>query len=220
MERTVRSDRYTLGRDGERFYLGSPEFDATPDHREVGQLALEYLAVLNGAAVLEWGSSARIDVDLVEEVRDPLPNILCFDWVEEVDVMEEVVATLHNPDGSVAETSSTPNFGPWVRLTQQHASARTVLAYLADPELGWLGLWNVYEIIRQDLGGEKEIATRGYAPATELDRFRRTANSPSASGPGARHGVERGAPPSDPMTLSTARELIRALSRVWLRNKR
>jgi hypothetical protein len=139
--------------------------------------------------------------------------------MEEVDITERVVATLYNPDGTVAAVSSTPTLGPWVRLSQQHANVRTVLSYLADPELGWQGLWNVYEIIRADLGGEKEIAARRYVSQTELERFRRTANNPSAAGPGARHGVSRGKAPRNPMSLPTARELVRLLSRAWLLNK-
>ncbi len=53
----------------------------------------------------------------------------------------------------------------------------------------------------------------------KISQFTHTANSQSALGDDARHGVDRNDPPKEPMSLSEADALIRNLLQKWLQWK-
>ncbi len=90
--------------------------------------------------------------------------------------------------------------------------------YFRDKEketLSWFELYKVYEIIEHNVD-RKEIIKRGWATGKKLERFTRTANSRSAAGVWARHGVETSQPPPNPMSLLEARKFIDKLLEKWI----
>jgi hypothetical protein len=83
----------------------------------------------------------------------------------------------------------------------------------------WVVLYQVLEVIREDVGDLQSLKSKSWVASSEISRFTRTANSYRALGPAARHAMLREAPPESPMTLSDATDLIRALLRSWLAEK-
>lgn len=79
----------------------------------------------------------------------------------------------------------------------------------------WVGLYRVFEVINSD----KEIINEGWISKTKRENFKRTANHPKASGNASRHGIpksEKEIPPSNPMNIDDAIELIDNLVEKWL----
>jgi hypothetical protein len=85
-------------------------------------------------------------------------------------------------------------------------------------DLDWVDLYRLYEVIKSDVG--RLIHQLGWARHDELQRFSHTANSVAATGDKGRHGVERSRPPSKPVSLSDARELIDRILLAWLAYKK
>ena len=80
-------------------------------------------------------------------------------------------------------------------------------------------LYRILEIVKASVGRNGTTVTdAGWATRGQLERFRRTANSPDpkAAGDAARHGHSKQPPPPRPMTLNDARELIRQVVCQWL----
>jgi len=77
-------------------------------------------------------------------------------------------------------------------------------------------LYKAYEVVREDVGGEKQIAGAGWAFQKDQGRFRHTANSYAALGDEARHGVQSEGTPSRLMSYPEAWDFIRKLIKRWL----
>jgi hypothetical protein len=63
------------------------------------------------------------------------------------------------------------------------------------------------------------VVSNGWSSRSQIEKFKRTANSASAAGDDARHGKKEGVPPPSPMSLSDAESLIEGMLRRWLLTK-
>lgn len=87
-------------------------------------------------------------------------------------------------------------------------------------ERSWVNFFRIYEIIREDIGGESEIESKKWATGDKLEAFRASANNPKVTGDNARHGwVDKWDMPSNSMTLKEGRTLICRILRKWLQSK-
>ena len=73
----------------------------------------------------------------------------------------------------------------------------------------------VLEVIEDAVGGEKTLTSKSWGRKSEVKLFKQTANSFRALGAEARHGTTSQPPPSKPMSLNQARDLIRQLLHDW-----
>jgi hypothetical protein len=118
-------------------------------------------------------------------------------------------------DGKTTVVTPVDAAPKWIEVAGRDDAATAALERLRDPD-SWGSQYNVYEIIRDDVGGDDAIANSGWGTKSELTRFKRTACSPKALGRKARHGVQSEDPPNNPMKPSEASTLIRRLVRRWL----
>lgn len=102
---------------------------------------------------------------------------------------------------------------------------------LDDPNVGralelfgleptWVSLYQVLDVLEEDVGGERALEDKGWAPLAHIKRFTHTANNYRALGPAARHARTDWEPPAKPMLLDEARSLIGGLLERWLSEKR
>lgn len=75
----------------------------------------------------------------------------------------------------------------------------------------WDALYRVFEIVRDDVGGE--IQRAGWATKAEQERFKQTANSLD------RHAKGVVPPPKKPMTLPEGADFVRKVLRRWIEAK-
>ena len=83
----------------------------------------------------------------------------------------------------------------------------------------WKNLYMVLEIIEDDAGGEAGLIETAWISRGKLKTFKHTANSFRAVGREARHATAKPNPPSVPMSLREAQELIKSVLKEWLRSK-
>jgi hypothetical protein len=105
-----------------------------------------------------------------------------------------------------------------MRIAARDEAVARALRILAEPT-SWHNLYRIFEVIRDNCRGEKWIRSHGWATKTAMDRFRHTANSPTAIGREARHGSERSTPPPNPVSIREARLLVETIVGGWLRWK-
>ncbi|MBD0394812.1 MAG: hypothetical protein ICV52_13425, partial [Microcoleus sp. C1-bin4] len=77
----------------------------------------------------------------------------------------------------------------------------------------WINLYKIYEIVEKNAGKKK---IEQWIIKDKIRQFKHTANSQSAIGDEARHGVDHNDPPKEPMPKSEADALIRNLVKQWL----
>jgi hypothetical protein len=174
--------------------------------REVDQRATEWVEVFNGMSRIEEGDSKGRMITVGGLVRDH-------------GTRKERVAIL----GSTEYRSRFKDLGPrnfpaWAALAARDEAAARALRSFAAPVTSF-SLWNVYEVIREDVGGKETVVRKGLATDDEIDRFR-SVHYPSALGERARHAVEPGRPaPNNPMSFDEAQEFVRCLLKRWLDSK-
>lgn len=83
----------------------------------------------------------------------------------------------------------------------------------------WAGLYKLYEIVRNDVGGEHVLYAKRWITRDERSLFTNTADNSHAAGRAARHAASKTAPPAVPMSLGEAKLLVRRLGTAWLNEK-
>jgi hypothetical protein len=107
---------------------------------------------------------------------------------------------------------------PIAALAEGHPIVAEVLDLIGtSDQLGWVDLYKVYEIIRDEAGRIGEVASKGWASRLEQSAFTASANRKDVSGDAARHARSTSPePPKQVMTLHEGQHFIRRLARVWL----
>jgi hypothetical protein len=126
-------------------------------------------------------------------------------------------------DGATGQPIAQPNAPTdllrLLAVARRDPNIRRALRFFLSPTAQ--NLHKVYEIIRDDAGGEApDVVNKGWATALDIDRFR-SVHYPSVLSEEARHGVEpkRRAAPVDPMSLVEARAFVASLLKCWLTSK-
>ncbi len=93
-------------------------------------------------------------------------------------------------------------------------------SYLCTDDHTFLSLYKVFEIIRDDCGGEKEMILRNYCTKNELDSFKASSNHPELSGEAARHALMPGQPNMNrQISLEEGKNLMTRIFIAWVENK-
>jgi len=126
--------------------------------------------------------------------------------------------------GPVNDGEPAPPLPPFAvrlwQLAQSDKATARVLAYLNAGDMAtWSGLYRIFEVVREDVGSEDAIERLGWASRRQIERFRRSANSPTASGLSARHAKEPTQPPPNPMSPHEAEAFVRGLLDAWFQSK-
>jgi hypothetical protein len=176
--------------------------DALTDARTVRAKASARIASVAGASMLYLSSPLPLEVDHVAQLDGGKRQLTIFPepLVAHVSMLPPSLSVTR-ADRSVAVGLPA---GPVVEAAlkaDRSKAVEEVLRLRSAPDLLWPDLYRILEVIQEDGGPIR-------ASKAEVTRFKRTANSKSASGDLARHGRERTDPPSSPMKVHEAREFI------------
>jgi hypothetical protein len=119
------------------------------------------------------------------------------------------------PPVAVNGTIPEPRGVKLLRLRSSNEHLRLALHFL-NADLSWFNLWKTFEPIRDANGGPAGLVARGWTSESDMDRFRKTANTYAAVGDAARHAMLAVAPPPNPMGLEQAEEYVRAILTRWV----
>lgn len=193
------------------FLLESPEIQHAQSFEAVEEIVQSVLQQINGSLVLANIGHGPLTAD-IQQIGPNGKRTLFLKGEITARSSLSAVLTVIGPDGTIQKGES-PGDLIWRTLSKGEAHKEVSRALrLLTKGSDLFNLYRVYEIIREDAGGEKEIAARGWAPRKQLVLFRRSAQL-------ERHGVSRGQPPSEPMTLKNARRLVHGLCRRWVASK-
>jgi hypothetical protein len=206
-----------IARGGDHFYLRAPDFEsfASADAEAVHRRATEIVRVLNGAAQVHHGDHRPISVGAAALVKEDgsIQHYVFAATAGGLRLRGRIAALTVTRAGTHEPEALPPS--PIERMTLRgltDADVEGVLRIFGRDDVDYRDLYFIFEIVRAAAGNQ----IYEWASHAELDRFRRTANSPTALGEDARHGHERTDPPRDPMPFDEARELVRRLIASWL----
>jgi hypothetical protein len=205
-------------RTGDGFVLKGAMFADLADAHRVRERATPIVESLSGISRLLLQGQESLRIGSVVEVR---PNGTRNIFVE----LEPGVLTItgglvslrvSGADGSFDERRPSDPAPAWLAKALDTPEAARALRLRDKRDMSWTDLYRLFEVILAGVGGMETIISEGWASRAQLSRFKHSANSVSAAGDLARHGVETTAPPADPMSISEARSLVDILLSRWL----
>ncbi len=203
----------------------SNSFLACVDSSEVEILAEKEVAVLSGILKVERGSRDRLNYGAVIKLNATGRRDIFVRIREALHVRAEVsamLAVIRDAKGNVIPQSDPPlaRSAVLLQLSISEPSIAKVLRLLSALDArSWSGLYRIFEVIEGDVGGQRRLEEKDWCSASDLDRFKHSANSVSVGGDAARHGTERHQPPKNPMTLSEAEAYVNFLVQGWFSSK-
>jgi len=215
LSKSFNSADICIQKENGNYILKSDRFADLSTDQDVRDHAETLLQLLKGPAKLALGNGPAIIIEHVLQIRDDRPRHYFVYLSECVTLSCSVDERIINPDGTVEEHHPADAALDWVRLSQKEPAVKMMFDQVSDDFENWHGLYNVFDIIREDVG---DIPEKGWCDAGELKRFTRTANSKEAVGVKARHGKWISAP-CNPMSLSEAKGLITKIITEWLQEK-
>jgi hypothetical protein len=201
--------------EGHGYVLRSPEFDALTDAGAVRQRTAEIVESLNGLARIEAGEYDAVHVGAVAG-EDGSKTRQLF--------VGEAISLCAREEAEIVDTATGQPVAPppradykgWMTVAGRDPSVRKALRlYGGSPTPSPAALYNIFEIIEQDVGGRLTAWVSG----NQISRFTHSVNSADALGDAARHGGQRSQPPPDPMGVEEADAFIRSLLKKWLEEK-
>jgi hypothetical protein len=197
-----------------RNLLRIPELDRIRDVGVVRSRARSYAASLSGAAKLALGSDSPLQVgNILRRHLDGRADHFLEIEPARLEMRGFPAALgITRRDGTVENRDPGRELRSWLEVAGASGPARRVLRLIGEPDLSWVELYRVVEIIQKVAKAPVSI----WVSKDDLGRFKHTANSVGAVGDQARHGHERTEPPKDPMALDEANKLVSDLARNWL----
>lgn len=200
-------------------YLLADSFQECTNENEVKKAASKLIALIGGASRLALGGNIPITQSETVKVNANGSESIFMDYQDTAHARDAFHISAIDGEGNVIEEIKPADDVPtWVSLGMDDEAVAKALRLLAEP-LDWVALYRIYEVIESDMGGLDALVSRGWATKARVKLFKHTSNSPGAVGDNARHGKESSQPPSQPMRLHEARNLVESLINLWLKGK-
>jgi len=218
LDKYFNSPQLCITRQGNDYVLRSADFNSLTDANEVKNKACEITPLINGAArlVLEMKKPLAVDC-VVQEADNGKRNVFIFPTAAASGF--SAGRPIIGADGVVQEESQLEPISSWVAAGRRDPDVAKALRLYSVGLHDWVSLYRIFEVVEKDVGGIPNISKKGWASEKTIERFKRTANSPDATGDESRHGKQRSKTPKDPMTLSEAKSLVEAIVHKWIRLK-
>lgn len=197
------------------FALRSTGFDHLTSSGDVLEAARPSLGAISGIARIHMPLIRPITAIAVVDQRGSIATVNQLLTVDAIISRGRVFAPTIS-GGEDTDPTSPNSLGAELALDDSHVARALELFGL---ETTWVTLYQVLDVIEEDVGGGRALEKRGWAPVAELKRFTGSANSFRALGPAARHARVSWAAPANPMTLREAKDLLGSLLKTWLEQK-
>lgn len=210
----------TVVKRGESHFLQISTSVAGTTHEQVGQRAIDYLALINGAAsvlidgyrLVELDGDGFYGIDAAGNVANTAIQVGSAEMRCKAGHVTLAV------NGVTQQDSRKGLINELLRETTRSRAKADALALVGRPTPSWSELYLVFELVEANTGSRMYVD--GWIGRTESTLFTRTANSYTALGKAARHGKDRGDPPTKPMHQRDAVRLMRSLVAAWLKGSR
>ena len=207
------SDEFSLITENSKHYLTSSHWESLTNTSDVYWEATQLLQDISAVAMIHFTDFPRLKPDIICEVDEEGKRQR---WVAGS-------ATITLPPASFSiqleggqDIIPKLEFESWRKLAEEDEIVKNVFRQFSDFEHNWINLYKIYEIVEKNAGKKK---IEQWIIKDKIRQFKHTANSQSAIGDDARHGVDHNDPPKEPMSKSEAEALIRNLLKQWLQWK-
>ena len=207
------SDEFSLITENSEYYLTSSHWESLTNTSDVHGEATKLLEDISAVAMIHFTGFPLLKPDIICQVDEEGKRQR---WVA-------LSATISVDSSSFSiqleggqDIIRNLEFESWRKLAEEDEIVKNVFRQITDFEHNWINLYKVYEIVNKDAGKKK---IEQWITKDKIRQFKHTANSQSAIGDDARHGVDRNYPPKEPLSLSEAVALIRNLLQKWLQWK-
>jgi hypothetical protein len=215
----VHSPNHAVIEENGLYYLWSLDFDSLDSASEVRELASSLIDVLNGAVKLHTSGFHGVSEDgviMIEE--DGRRHEYVYLGGSSAARSRASASITVITSGDKEQVAQPPrDVESWISLAETHKAVGNALHFFKEDT--WTSLYKIYEIIREDVAGQKAIIKSGWATKRGLNRFTQTAQSRAAIGDLARHATSKPEPPLQPMNIKEARALVRGMILGWLSSK-
>ena len=196
-------------KEGDIWILEAKELENLATAQSVYSFAKRIVTRLNGAVRLRSTTYRNVEVGHVHERRGE-GNRATHAVVEAATIRARttVFPVTIATDGNIRHVESVES--KFERLARTDSDVREALDLLANKPHDWVNLYKLFEIVDSRGGASLAVSK------TELRRFKHTANHQGAAGGDARHARMTTKPPTNPMSLFDAEQLIGALLEDWL----
>jgi hypothetical protein len=199
------------------YYLIADEFQQLSDSGEVLKKANKLIKALQGIAYVHLDYNEPIEVHGALQIDDQGNKHMFIHLSSSISVRSRVTATATvYVDGKEVERSENPVANLLVAANKS-AEVADALSFLTEPI--WFNLYKVYEIIRDDLGGERMLEKKAWANKKDIKRFTQSAQSREQLGDQARHASKKYRPADNPMFLDEAKGMVKNLVISWSTEK-
>jgi len=215
----LRSQEFNVTNNNGSYCLWSSEFNSLISADEVRERGIALIKMVNDAARLyrdDWHDVAVDGITCVED--DGNRHVYLY---EEVTITARAkvsaVDVLISASGSQPVTDQPSPLESYLRLAQNHKPVADALHFYREDS--WVNLYKVYEVVRDDVGGEHALIKKDWVPKDDLKLFTQIAQSRAALGDDARHASKKYKPPSQSMSFSEAKSLIKSILAKWFTTK-
>lgn len=195
------------------YYLYTKISDENTDYRLILKHGEEYLHFLNGAMKIVYPDLENVKIEsfkIIKENGSKHYVMLC----SPLKIRSRLHASL-SKNGSAQDFESQTNIDFFIQKALQCKSVKDVLHFMNN--VTWSNLYKIFEIIRDDLGGQTAVET--IIPKVKLSSFTQAAQSREYIGDEARHASSKFKRPKNEISLNEAHKIIAQLISSWVTNK-
>ncbi|MCW6053199.1 hypothetical protein K4039_24800 [Lyngbya sp. CCAP 1446/10] len=212
------SDELSLITENSKYYLTSSRWESLTKPEDVHSTATKVLQPISAVAMIHFTDFPLLKPDHIYQVDEEGKRQGFVMGSATINVGSSCSFSIQLEGGQ--DIIPKLEFESWRKLAEEDEIVKNVFRQFRDFEHNWINLYKVYEIVKKDAGEKNKIdRIKQWIDKDKIRQFTHTANSQSAIGDDARHGVDRNDPPKEPMSLSEAQALIRNLVKQWLQWK-
>lgn len=208
----------------EGYILKSTDFNSLENVDDVENEAEKILTLINGYAWLVLGMQRPLELAYTARVKDDGKITRFKSLSGSVRARSRVKGriSITTKEGEVQDQEIFPAdlIPEIISIAQNDENVATVLQILGDRLKDWVNLYNIFEVVEDDVGGIPKIVEKGWATKKAIRRFKQTANSVLAIGYEARHVGKIIPPPPKEMALSEAKSFIKNIINNWIQSKK
>lgn len=202
------SGNWTITKEGCKYYLNSDILDELSTNRQIADKAAEFIDIINGAANILYIDHGKVKIGNHKIVKDNKTNYVLMTETGYCKLKSQPRKTFLVEDKEISK----PTIETWLVKSQTNRDILDILHFFN--EITWWNLYKIYEIIRDDVGGQKGLTKIGNK--TELNHFTQAAQSRELLGDKARHASKKYKPPTNKLTIDHATDIIVRLFKNWL----
>ena len=202
---------WTIAFEKEGYYLSSKILDGLFNNREIVLKACEFIDIMNGAANILYSNHKNVEVGNLTIVGPNGSNHVLIAETGHFKLRSRVREHLSVKNNDTSQ----PIIETWLNKSNVNSNVKDALHFFS--EVTWWNLYKIYEIINEDIGGQRRLYK--LIDKDQIKLFTQAAQSRELLGDNARHASKKYAPPKVKLTLEQACHIIVVLFKKWVDSK-